>query len=374
MQPLSHKVLIVDDNQVNRLICSELLEEHYDLEFAVDGEDAIQKATEFDPDLVLLDVMMPGIDGLEVCRRLRKSSRPWVKIILVSAKVQTSDRLAGYEAGADDYVGKPFDEDELLAKIRVHLKLKRTEEVDELKYNVLRAMQHGNRTPITKILCRSEMLMGRKSELSEECLRDAEYIIKATKSLHHWLRSAQVLIELKSEMIEFEVEPVEVESLIEKIVTQESARDPRFEDQVELRFTSSHVIQADGELLEALFTSALADSFGRMEEHSAVTVEIESESDSTFNITLSYPGQPLSKEQVRAAFEPFGSPDEVLFNRGDGMSLAIVKEIATLHGGKAGMTSRNGDTIIVSISLPIGQASQGTEDLVSFPFKALAKL
>ena len=364
MLTVKHKILVVDDNEVNRLICSELLEDSYQVEHAVDGEQAIEKATEFNPDLVLLDVMMPGIDGLEVCRRLRKSSRPWVKIILVSAKVQTADRIAGYEAGADDYIGKPFTEDELLAKVRIHMKLKRTEEVDELKYNVLRAMQHGNRTPITKILCRSEMLVDRQNELSEESYRDAQLILKATRGLHQWLNSAHLLIQLKSQMAEIEEEVFEVESFLEKFIMHESRRDPRFEDQVELRLTSSHLFLGDIELLESMLKCVLLDSMGRVDDAGIITVAINSGLESQFQISIVYPSQPMSAAQIQAAFEPFGTPDEILFNRGDGMALAISQEIADLHNGIVRMTAEKGTTNI-ELTLPRHQMKPSGTQLSS---------
>ena len=94
-----------------------------------DGEAAVAKAVSEHPELVLLDVMMPGMDGYEACRRMRaEPSLKSLRIILVSAKAMPSERLKGFEAGADDYVTKPFDHDELCAKIRVYLGMDRKSE------------------------------------------------------------------------------------------------------------------------------------------------------------------------------------------------------------------------------------------------------
>ena len=91
----------------------------YELEVARTGEECLEKLPAFGPDLVLLDIMMPGIDGYEACRRIKASPvGSFTQVILVSGKASTAERLQGFEAGADDYVVKPFDHDELLAKIR----------------------------------------------------------------------------------------------------------------------------------------------------------------------------------------------------------------------------------------------------------------
>jgi DNA-binding response OmpR family regulator len=116
------KILAVDDNPNNTAIIEELFGEHYDLRTASNGEDAIKIALEFEPDLVLLDIMMPGMDGYEVCRRLRRySSLSETKIIMVTAKGGLEDKVTGYEVGASDYITKPFDEENILESVEFFL-------------------------------------------------------------------------------------------------------------------------------------------------------------------------------------------------------------------------------------------------------------
>ncbi|MCP4751172.1 MAG: hybrid sensor histidine kinase/response regulator [Proteobacteria bacterium] len=134
-----NKILIVDDNLTNQKVLKVILASDYDLETADSGEEALEKVYQFSPDMVLLDIMMPGIDGYEVCRRIRADeSISDTKILLISAKAMLDDRLKGYDVGADDYITKPFEDMELLAKVGVFSRLigeerkrKRTEE--ELK-------------------------------------------------------------------------------------------------------------------------------------------------------------------------------------------------------------------------------------------------
>lgn len=115
------KVLIVDDDEnIAELISLYLTKECFDTELVFDGESAIKAFKEYEPNLVLLDLMLPGIDGYKVCREIRKTSN--VPIIMLSAKGETFDKVLGLELGADDYMIKPFDSKELVARVKAVLR------------------------------------------------------------------------------------------------------------------------------------------------------------------------------------------------------------------------------------------------------------
>jgi class 3 adenylate cyclase/CheY-like chemotaxis protein len=120
------RILIVDDNETNRDILVTRLKVHgYELLQAEDGEAALAAANQHLPDLILLDVMMPKLDGVEVCRRLKgDATLPFMPIILVTAKSDSKDIVAGLEAGADEYLTKPIDQAALVARVRSVLRLK----------------------------------------------------------------------------------------------------------------------------------------------------------------------------------------------------------------------------------------------------------
>jgi two-component system alkaline phosphatase synthesis response regulator PhoP len=116
------RVLVVDDDPPSVKMISFLLrEEGYSVLTAADGEEALRLVQEERPDLIILDVMMPKVDGLEVCRRLRRQMVD-VPIIILSAKGETADRVLGLELGADDYLPKPFEPMELLARVKAVLR------------------------------------------------------------------------------------------------------------------------------------------------------------------------------------------------------------------------------------------------------------
>ena len=125
--PQTSTILVVDDMPAMHQLIATLLGKYgYHLEFASNGEEALSKAEALSPDLVLLDIMMPGMDGYEVCRRLRAAPRlAEIPIIMVTALGDRASRLKGLDAGADDFVTKPFDQSELGARVRSIIRLNR---------------------------------------------------------------------------------------------------------------------------------------------------------------------------------------------------------------------------------------------------------
>lgn len=134
------KILIVEDEQkIARFLELELKYEGYDVEIAVNGREGFEKGKNKDIDLIVLDLMLPELSGIEVCRRVRQTSD--VPIIMLTAKDDISDKITGLDIGADDYMTKPFAVEELLARIRVLLKrkfvTKSVNEKDIIKWGLL---------------------------------------------------------------------------------------------------------------------------------------------------------------------------------------------------------------------------------------------
>lgn len=132
----SHILVVEDEAKLAQFIKMELEFEQYQVTHAADGFSGLSAAREIKPDLILLDWMLPGISGPEICRRLRQTGDQ-VPIILLTAKDEVSDRVTGLDAGADDYVIKPFSIEELLARVRANLRRDTEEEIDLLEFGDL---------------------------------------------------------------------------------------------------------------------------------------------------------------------------------------------------------------------------------------------
>jgi class 3 adenylate cyclase len=140
---MPRKILIVDDEPFNLdLLEQELMEHDYLIERASDGVEALQKTESFQPDVILLDYMMPKMNGLEVVRQIRRQEKhKGIPVILLTAKASQEDKIRGLNAGADDYVTKPFDSFELLARVRAMLRIKEIHD----------ALEQWNRTLADKV-------------------------------------------------------------------------------------------------------------------------------------------------------------------------------------------------------------------------------
>jgi len=127
-----HILIIEDDQAILKLLQRGLAYEGYKVDTAMDGQTGLILARDHRPDLVILDIMLPGIDGIEVCHRLRTGGK--IPILMLTAKDTIQDRILGLDAGADDYMVKPFNLDELLARIRALLRRTQPERVPVLKF------------------------------------------------------------------------------------------------------------------------------------------------------------------------------------------------------------------------------------------------
>lgn len=134
MNNLKHILVVEDELNLSRFIELELTHEGYEVTLSADGEDGLNKALDYDYDCILLDLMLPELNGLEVCRRLRKTKS--TPIIMITAKGETYDKVIGLDYGADDYIVKPFEIEELLARIRVILRRTMIEEHTSSVINV----------------------------------------------------------------------------------------------------------------------------------------------------------------------------------------------------------------------------------------------
>ncbi|MGD8640179.1 MAG: response regulator [Gammaproteobacteria bacterium] len=136
------KVLVVDDEPFNLEIMQEILEEDYDLTYARSGPECMEIIADVMPDMVLLDVNMPGMSGYEVCQRLKENTKTnGIPVTFVSALDTLAERLAGYEVGGDDYICKPFEAGELLSRVNIAVRYKR--ERESLRIDAEQAMQRA---------------------------------------------------------------------------------------------------------------------------------------------------------------------------------------------------------------------------------------
>ena len=348
------KILIVDDNATNIAILEEVLSDQYKLHPARSGEEALEALEEFRPDAVLLDIMMPGIDGYETCRRIRANpAHKSVKVIMVSAKAMVSERLKGYEAGADDYITKPFEEDELLAKVRVYLRLKSVEEVDQLKSDVLQLLNHETRTPLNLIMGPLELLMSEEAVSSRVRTTCLEIVNRSAERLQELFEKSLKLCAMKAGKWEFQFTKTDLSEVITKATAEVSAlaseRDVKIEKELE------HAIaEVDAKEMEYVVTALLDNAIRFSPQGGHVVVGVSADPD-YLKLNVSDQGDGIDPSLIDRMFEELNGYDVAHHTHGQRLSLAIARQVAMAHEGTINVDSQKGAGTTFIVQLPLAE-------------------
>jgi DNA-binding response OmpR family regulator len=354
MQP-KHKILIVDDDPTNVEILYEIFEDTYTLARAGTGEEALAVLPRFLPDLILLDIMMPGLDGYEICRRIRSDScYSFIKIILVSGKAMVEERLKGYEAGADDYITKPFVHEELEAKVSVFLRLKRSEELDQLKGDLLSLLSRETQVSINGIIPLKEVL--REVDSLNQEVKEYVYSVEERFNLvYDWIEKTTLLCDLKLGMAPSASRESVVRHLHSTVTRlEEEARgkgvafDPQLEEDADLAL--------DWNLMDKVFEYVLGNAVKYSPRGGTVTVRTEIYNNSC-RVRIIDEGsgvQPAWKDKI---FDETAMREIIHDWKGRGLSLPISKCVMDLHGGTIEADDNSGKGTIFSLNLPLGDQS-----------------
>mgnify|MGYP001054253421 CR=1 FL=1 len=351
MQP-KHRILAVDDDPVNLAIMEEIFGEDYDLATAASGEDCLELAPQWEPELILLDLMMPGIDGYETCRRLRGlDATRNTKIVLVSARAMLDDRIHGYEAGADDYVSKPFDEGELLAKVRVLLRLHAVETIDQLKSRFLNLLAHETRTPLSKIMGPAQILQMDDSTDPETVHEYAGIILDSAREMQGLVDRAVLLCAFRANEAHWDVQEFDLSALVSEVsrATAQSA----CASEVSLRFELPESLpwQGDPEHLAMVVETIVHNAFDHRTGDSEVEVVLF-DAGSRIRLAVTNEGDPIPPERIPHLFSGFDVVDVDHHSGHLGLNLSLAREIVQEHSGTIEVQSASGARTVFTVDLP----------------------
>ena len=346
------KVLIVDDNPTNIAILTEILED-YELDSASSGDDALKIVKEYHPDLILLDIMMPGMNGYDVCRKLREDpdfSR--TKIIMVSAKAMVSERLKGYEMGADDYITKPFEEDELLAKVRVYSRLTSIEEVDQLKTEMLRLLCLDTVNPLSSIVAPLSQLMKMETFDIDDCKAKVATSYENAVSLQRLFEKVVLWSSIKSGKLDFRFVDADFRSIVQSAIqkVEGQARDRNITIRQVLPEVAS--TRLDTSQVTRVVNTLLDNAIRFSPDDGRVIVEI-SEVDNALYLSIIDEGKGIDHNFLPKVFREF-TYMEINKNSAAwrGLSLSIAQLVMQAHQGKIEIDSSQGSGTIVTVILP----------------------
>jgi len=346
------RILIVDDHPTNVAVLEEILGEHYTLKTATCGEEALAIALDFKPALILLDIMMPGIGGYETCRRLRGHPALYhIKIIMVSARALVAERLQGYEAGADDYITKPFDEEERVARVRVHMRLRSLEEVEQFTSNVLTLLRHETRTPLNGMLAPLQMLRAEAEMATEERGMLLDMVYESALALHHLVEKVCTLSAMQAGQWDFRYAMTDLCAVVREVVSNATtdATEPAVTITLELPATA--ITRADPLQIHYVITALLENAVHFSPPGGQVGIRV-AHTDDGVCLTVTDQGPGIAPDVLPRVFEAFTSTDIAHHTAGHGLSLAIARQIILAHQGTIEIESPPGVGTTFTMQLP----------------------
>jgi len=330
---MNNKILVIDDELINIHLYEDILAQtDFEIETALNGEEALEKLKTYSPDLILMDVMMPGMSGYEVCQTVRSMPKhQFTKIIMISACTDLDERLQGYNAGADDYMTKPIEKEEFLAKIKVFIKLKKSEELDQLKSDLLTLFSHETKTPLNAIFGFSGLLR------ESHNLSDSEkmYVDNMVQAGHHLLAFVDktiLLCELKKDY-QLEKSRQSIQDNLSEITLQHDQKAREKNVDIKLQATENIQINADWTLLYKMFEYLIDNAIKYSPENGVITISIQAFQD-ICQVKIVDKGEGIPEDDLEFIFDPFAIKNIQNHQAGQGLSLSICRYIMGHHGGE----------------------------------------
>ena len=362
----ANRVLIVDDVPENLQILGNMLaSERLDLSFATSGEQALLSCMKQKPDLILLDVLMPDLDGFEVCRRLKSAERTAdISVIFLTAKSDDSSISAGFEIGGADYLTKPFLRGELIARVRSRLELKRTRddlvarnqsllELNGALHRLLSVVSHDLKGPIGSVHAIVEHRR-RNPNLIEDPVERRKFLDLVAQSLEKSKELLEQLLawaRLQSDEIYLRKSCVSIKALLEDEVR---ILQPIF-DSKDVRIVhdgSDAAAMADREMIRTVLRNLLSNAAKFSYPGSAVHTSVFLK-DGFICVRIRDFGVGISMEQLSGLFRPDrristpGTNEE----KGSGFGLILCKEFVSRNGGNLTLAGRPGEGVTVEFTL-----------------------
>jgi signal transduction histidine kinase len=343
-------LMIVDDVESEIDILVDTLGQDYEVCVATDGESALELAMEISPDLILLDVLMPGIDGYEVCRRLKNNSRTRnIAIIFVTVLGEEGHEATGLDLGALDYITKPFNVDIVKARVRNHMNLI---EAGRLKEDVNRIMHHDMRNALSSIVGYPEILL-LEGGLNDRQIQTLEKISSAGYALSNMVNLGIQMYKMECGSYKYRPAMVDAAVPIRRILNGLSPLAEQKNIHFDFRLAGTPIqpgnkfeIRCEDLLFYSMISNLITNAVEAAPAGSTVTVDMRKED----TVSISIHNMGVVPETIRGRFfEKYATEGKP---SGTGLGTYSAKLMAEAHGGDIEMRTSETDGTTVTVRLP----------------------
>ena len=373
------KILIVDDEEKNvRLLKAMLMSEKYQLFEAFSGEQALETVPAVSPDLIMLDVMMPGINGFDVCRRLKQADETkTIPIVMVTALSEKEHRIKALEAGADDFLCKPVDRTELMVRVKSLLRIKtyhdelwasnieiaeqneKLRELEKAKEGLTHMIIHDLNNPLSSISGNLELILLKEPALSQNHLGSLTACLDSCRDLKDMILSLLEIQKLEKGKLEMDKKPTDITELVTEAMQQSDFK--ARESQVLLSANGSgepHTVAVDSGLIRRVIANLLSNAIRHTPAGGSVEVRTDwLSADESIRLQVIDTGNGLAPKYHQKVFDKF---EQVRLKRegvrvgSSGLGLAFCKMAVEAHGGKIWVESEGeGKGATFQFTLPL---------------------
>lgn len=368
-------ILIVDDIPKNLQVLSSILNiEGYQISFASDGMQALSVVETTIPDLILLDIMMPEMDGYEVCKKLKEDERTKdIPVIFLTGKAESEDIVNGLKLGAVDYVTKPFNSAELLSRIRTHLELKISRDL-LVKYNqelveaqnelkklnaskdtFFSIIAHDLRGPFSGFLGLSELLLDEYDDLDqEEISQIADSMNKAAKRLYSFLENLLEWSRTQMGRVEFTPFRLDISETVGRVFSLFSATAQEKEIKMESDVEKDTFVFADNNMVNTILRNLVSNALKFTKPGGKISIHSERYDDDFIAISVSDTGIGMNDEAKDKIFriDKKHTTPGTANESGSGLGLLLCKDLVEKHNGRIWLESQVGKGTTFTFLLP----------------------
>ena len=360
---MTQTILIVDDTSENIQVLRGLLENEYKLFAAKNGVKAIKLASTKQPDLILLDIMMPEMDGYEVCQALKSDERTQdIPIIFVTAMGETKDEQKGLDMGAVDYITKPITPPILLTRVRTHLELKEKrdalieklemeKELTKTKEDIERITRHDLKTPLNAIINYPKLI--NKDNLTEKQISQLDKISAAGFKLLNMINLSLDLFKMEQGTYQLIPKPVNILSVLDDIVQDNHMFIRSRKANLEININGNpvsedSVFEIPGEklLFYSMFANLIKNALEASPRKETISIQLTDEDD--FAITIQNQGT-VPQDMHSTFFEKYATSGK---SGGTGLGTYSAKLISETQGGHISVDSSEEKGTTIKVSFP----------------------